>query len=416
MKILFINISDVVGGAAIAARRLGKGLEKYFDTENTFLVRNKMSSEANVFPTRRNKFEQVTERWVNIFMNLAGLQYQYLPFSPKFILQKARQIRPDIISLHNTLGGYFATPMLIPLSKIAPVVWTLHDMWAFTGNSAHTFGDESWKEMKNSRANTKIFPSIGINTGSLLLRQKKRIYKESDLTIVAPSIWLYDLARQSPVFEGKEMHQIYHGLDEKVFFPHNKAAIRQRLDIPADAKVLMFSAEKLKGNPYKGGQDLRGILSEINSRLKEKIHLIILGSGSMEELNKFENFIIHWVGYVSEEKSIAEFLSASDLFIYPTRADILSIALAEAISCGVPAITFDLGGGPTEVVVDKLSGFLVKPFDLKEFADKTLSILYDKKRLSELSQSARDYALKKFSLMEMSQKYYDLFLRLKNRS
>ncbi|MGE5400249.1 MAG: glycosyltransferase [Ignavibacteriales bacterium] len=414
MKILFVNISDIIGGAALAATRLGKGLEKFHNTENYFVVRTKQSDSINVFPTRKNRFEQVSERWFNIFSNLLGLQYQYLPFSPGVIMQKAREIRPDVISLHNTLGGYFSIHLYSELSKIAPIVWTLHDMWAFTGNAAHTFGDESWKAMKNSAPNTKIFPSIGINTGAMLLRQKKRIYAKSDITIVTPSRWLYNLAKESPVFDGKNIKQIFNGIDLEIFGPKPKDKIREKLNIPAQAKVVMFSAEKLRNNPYKGGRDLVDILSILNSRTKEKIHLLILGIGQMEEVSRLENFVIHTTGYIRDENLMAEYLSAADLFIYPTRADTLSNALVESIACGTPAVTFDVGGCGEIIVTDR-SGSLIEPFDLESFAEQTLRLLTDETALNDLSIKSRQYAEDNFSLKSMSDNYFNLFSSLQKK-
>lgn len=410
MKILFINISDVVGGAAIAARRLGKGLEKYHHTENFFVVRTKGSTDKNVFATRRNGFEQSAEKWFNIFSNLLGLQYQFLPFSPRVILQKTKEIKPDIISLHNTLGGYFTTSLISELSKEAPVVWTLHDMWAFTGNSAHTFGDMSWKEMKNSRSNTRIFPSIGINTGSMLLKQKKRIYSNSDLTVVAPSGWLYQLAHQSPVFQGKELLHIFNGIDLNTFLPRPKEEIRRSLNIPPEAKVIMFSAEKLKNNPYKGGRDLTEILKIINAGLNFKVHLLILGTGRLEETDQFNNFTVHTTGYIQDESKMAEYLSAADLFVYPTRADNLSNALIESIASGTPAVTFDVGGCG-EIIKNNVSGSLIEPFNLEKFAGETLRLLSSEERLKELSERSRRFAEENFSLQAMSDNYFRLFER-----
>lgn len=408
MKILFINISDIIGGAAIAATRLGDGLEKYFNTENYFVVRTKRSEKENVFPTRKNGFEQSFERWFNIATNILGLQYQMLPISPSVIRRKIEEIKPDIISLHNTLGGYFTIGMFEEISRSAPVVWTLHDMWAFTGNAAHTFGDESWKQMKNSRQNTKIFPSIGINTGKFLLKQKKKVYSRSNLTIVTPSMWLFNLAKESPVFEGKKIHHIFNGIDMDLFSPQNKSISRKSLGIPEDAKLLMFSAEKLKGNPYKGGKDLVEILRIMNGTLKTKVHLLILGIGKLDEISSLENFIVHPAGYIDREEKMAECLSASDMFIYPTRADNLSNALIEAIACATPSVTFDVGGC-SEIIKDKVSGRLIKPFDLNDFAGKTLEVLFDEEKLKSLSESARKFAVENFSLKTMAENYYRLF-------
>lgn len=408
MKILFINISDIIGGAAIAARRLGRGLEKYHNTENFFVVRNKKSSDRNVFPTRKNQFEQTAERWFNIFSNMLGLQYQYLPFSPRVILQKTREIKPDIISLHNTLGGYFTTRLISELSKAAPIVWTLHDMWAFTGNAAHTFGDTSWMQMKNSPSNTRIFPSIGINTGSFLLRQKKKIYSKSDLTIVTPSSWLYSLASKSPVLEGKEVRHIFNGIDLEVFSPGPKEQIRKKLNIPPEAKVLMFSAEKLKNNPYKGGRDLVEILKIINNRTSSKVHLLILGIGRLEQTDEFNNFTVHSTGYIHDEVKMAEYLSAADIFVYPSRADNLPNALTESIACGTPAVTFDVGGCG-EIIKNEISGSLIEPFNIKRFAEETLALLSAEMRLKELSAKSRAFSEENFSLRAMSDNYFELF-------
>lgn len=410
MKILFINISDVVGGAAIAARRLGKGLENYHNTENFFLVRGKASSDKNVFATRKNGFVQAAEKWFNIFSNLLGIQYQFLPFSPRVILQKTREIKPDVISLHNTLGGYFTTSLISKLSKEAPIIWTLHDMWAFTGNSAHTFGDMSWKEMKNSRSNTRIYPSIGINTGGMLLRQKKKIYSASDLTVVTPSEWLYGLARQSPVFEGKELLHIFNGIDLDIFKPRPREELRKSLNIPPEAKVIMFSAEKLNKNPYKGGRDLIEILKIIDARTQTKVHLLILGIGRLEELDLFKNFTVHTTGYVRDEAKVAEYLSTADLFVYPTRADNLSNALIESIASGTPAVTFDVGGCK-EIIKNEISGCLIEPFDLEKFAEETLRLLSSGEKLKELSFRSRKFAEENFSLKDMSDSYFGLFER-----
>lgn len=410
MKILFINISDIIGGAAIAARRLGKGLEEFHNTENYFVVRSKASSDKNVFSTRKNGFEQSAEKWFNIFTNLLGLQYQYLPFSPKVILEKTREIKPDIISLHNTLGGYFTTSLISKLSREAPIIWTLHDMWAFTGNSAHTFGDMSWKEMKNSRSNTRIFPFIGINTGGMLLKQKKRIYSQSNLTVVAPSGWLYRLALQSPVFEGKELLHIFNGVDLSIFTPGPREEVRKRLNIPPEAKVIMFSAEKLSNNPYKGGRDLVEILRIIDSKTTSGIHLLIPGMGRLEDAGHFQNFTVHYTGYVKDEAKMAEYLSAADVFVYPTRADNLSNALVESIASGTPAVTFDVGGCG-EIIKNDVSGCLIEPFDTEKFARAVLELLFNEEKLKDLSSKSRRFAEENFSLKAMSDNYYSLFER-----
>jgi glycosyltransferase involved in cell wall biosynthesis len=340
--------------------------------------------------------------------NKFGFQYYYLPFSPGFILKKARELKPDIISLHIVHGGYFKTSHIKKLSKIAPIVWTLHDMWPFVANAAHTFGDESWKQLKGSKQETRIYPHIGINRGKQLLKRKRRIYKKSNLHVVVPSQWLYSLAKQSPVFENKPIYRIVHGLDLELFKPNDKASCRRTLGIPGDAKVLMFSSsDDLSKSPWKGGQLLVDILTAIDSRVDRKIETLVLGKGHLSSLQHLKNLNLHQMDYINNEKLITILLSAADLFIYPSRADSLGLVLVESIACGTPCITFDLGGC-TEVIQDDTSGYLIEPFDTKKFASKTIQVLNNKEKLESLSQTSRKFAEENFDIKDMARRYYDL--------
>ena len=407
MKILFINKYDVTGGAGIAATRLAKGLGKFYQTENYFLVGIKRSNFNNVFETRKSGIQNTIERGTNLIFSLAGLQYKWFPFSTKTILEKAKEISPDVISLHNLHGGYFKTSLLIELSKIAPLYWTLHDMWAFTTNAAHTFGDESWKKLKAGKGENKRFPWIGLNTGNWLLKRKKNVYESSNLTIVTPSKWLYNLAIQSPAFKSKKVNQIYNGIDTNIFVPVNKNKVRKELGVPADAKVLVFGAERVTTS-FKGGEGLVDILFKLNDLVREKIHLIIIGGGDISSLRKIPNFVLHQTGYIKDEAIVAKYMSAGNLMIYPTKADTLPNALIEAASCGVPAITYDIGGC-AEIITDDLNGYVIPPFNVTLFVEKIIKLIFDPGKLVEFSDNSRRVVEEKFSFKKMSEQYFSLF-------
>lgn len=409
MKILFINAQDTKGGASLAPYRLSKGLEKYYGTENYLIVGKKHSGDANIFCTRKNEARAAVEVLTDKILNKLGLQYQYFPFSTGFILKKTKEIRPDIISLHNTHEGYFKTALLKRLSKIAPIAWTLHDMWSFTANAVHTFGDESWKQLKSGKGEKKIYPHIGIDTGRWLLRQKRRIYRKSDIHMIAPSRWLLNLAGQSPVFKNKKIYHIPHGVDLDFFYKKDKINCRKALDIEEDATVIIFaSAGDLEGSPWKGGKLLVDIVRAIDSKTDREIHVIVMGKGELKELRHLKNIRLHKTGYVSSEKFVPILLSAADLFINPTWADNLSVALIESIACGVPAVTFDVGGCG-DIIEDGVGGHLIKPFAVDVFASKTIELLKNKKVLEKLSRDARKFAEAHFGLEDMTKKHYELF-------
>lgn len=413
MKVVFINSSDLYGGAAIAAWRMHNGLSRYFQTDNSFLVRDKRSSHEYVYRTVNGQYKSFFEKKLSMVLDIFGLQYQFFPFSTSAILNNIQKLKPDIISLHNTHGGYFKTSLVRQLSQHAPVVWTLHDMWSFTGNAAHTFDDDSWKRMKKCR-NNKEYPAIGINTGEWLLKQKRRVYQQSDISVVVPSKWLYELASQSPVFFGKEIFQVFNGIDLEVYRPINKKSAREILGIPAKQTVLCFSVASLRDDSWKGGVELIRILSLLNTKLEEPIGIILLGEGDLKGIKEFQNLHFYKMGYVNSDRFMALCLSAADLFIYPTKADNLPNVLVESIACGTPCVTFDIGGC-REIISNEKNGFLIPPFNTEYFVKKIIHCIEDNKMKIKLSNNSRMIAEKKFSLKAMTDQYYQIFTKLLSR-
>ncbi len=408
MKILFINSSDKTGGASTVAFRLHLALKKIFNTNNYFIVGNKTLNHDFISSTRKNKLEIFIEKIIDRISSKLGFQYQFFPISSYRILLHARKIKPDLISLHNTHGGYFATHLLIKLSKIAPVVWTMHDMWAITANAAHTFEDTSWKSGKAGKFEFKTPPKTLINNGKWLINQKKHIYKKSNISIVTPSKWLFNLTIQSPNLQGKDKFHAFNGIDTTVFYPKDKDKLREKYLIPINSSVILFSGDgNLKNNPWKGGNDLEQILKMVDAKGKDLIFLVI-GKGDLSYLNELKNIQYIKVGFVNNETEMANYFSVADLFIYPTLADNLPNTLVEAISCGLPCITSDIGGC-NEIIIDGINGLVVHERNNEIFANKIIDLIGDKPRLLKMSEECRKIALKKFDSEKMAIEYYTIF-------
>ncbi|MBC7485833.1 MAG: glycosyltransferase [Cytophagaceae bacterium] len=410
MKIAIINISDRSGGSGIAAYRTAEALKRDFGHEIFYLVRTKTLDQDNIYQTTGNAFKAKLERLFNVGMNLLGLQYVWLPFSPWFILNKLDEIQPDVVWINNTVGGYFMTSHIRTIAKKYKVVWTLHDMWAFTANGAHTFGDDSWKELKAAKGESKIYPTIGLPLGNWLIKRKQRLFKDVDFTVVVPSTWMYDMAVQSPVLAGKKIVRIPHGIDLSVFKPMNKEAMKEKYGIPRDAKTIAFIAQKLKGNFFKGGSDLYDILKHLNEQTTFPIHLLLMGEDSMPELNDFKNLIIHPMGYVKEEEKMVEILNATDVFVYPTRADNFPLVLLEAIACGLPVVTYDVGGC-SDIVKANISGYLIRYSEPAEMSQKVSYLLLNNLLRADMIKKSRKFCVQNFLDKSISKSYITIFER-----
>lgn len=411
MRVLFINTQDIKGGAAIVVERLRSVLENNYQVETSLIVGNKLSERTDVLVTRTHR-QHTIEKMIHKLSNIVGMQYQYFPFSSKAILQYVKDYKPDVISIHNTHGGFFETTLVETISQLAPIVWTLHDMWSFTGNSAHTFGDESWKRLQNSEHLTTYYPAIGLNMGPWLLRQKKEIYSRADISIVTPSRWLQRLAMQSPVFEGKRIEHINNGVDLDVFSPARRDEARASLGIEENSPVIMFSAENLAQGVWKGGADLLEVLRIIDEGTTQQIDLLMIGEGVPGNYSQFRNLKARFTGYISDASSMANYLAASDVFLYPTKADNLPNVLVEAIACGTPCVTFNIGG--CSEIIQERNGVVVTPGDFDGMARATLSLLADPAQ-KQMRDNARSWAVEYFSISQMGATYHRLFEeRIKN--
>lgn len=413
MKILFINKYDIRGGAAIAAWRLQEALHQQYHTDNRLLAGIKAGGEdKQVKATRKKGIENFLERGINYGLNRIGIQYFWFPFSTKRILHYARAFQPDVISLHNLHGGYFKTSLLEPLSSIAPLIWTLHDMWAFTANGAYTFGDDSWKQMKSGAGERNQFPTIGLNTGNLLLKRKKHIYENSNLTLVCPSRWMQNQAEQSPVFSGKRISHIPNGIPLNRFCPStDRNKVRQSMGLHAGQQVLLLFSERLK-DPRKGGNDLLDVLKKLDRPKHKRVTLLLIGKGKLPL--SFVHLKHKSLGYLSKEKEIIAALQASDLFIFPTREDNLPNTLIEAIACGLPCVTYDVGGCG-EIIINGQNGLLVSPGDKDALQRAIMHMISNPNQLRDMQIRARERAETHFDVQLMAKRYYTLFKELSKK-
>jgi glycosyltransferase involved in cell wall biosynthesis len=323
MNVLHINQSDISGGASIAGFRLHEGLLAE-GVDSRLLVGDMTLEDERVAALPAPSF---LDRQTSRVAWRMGLNYVNLTSS--FAIRKHPFYkRADILNLHNLHGGYFNYLSVRSLTEIKPAVFTLHDMWSFTGHCAYSYDCGGWERGCGQCPYLSTTPPVKRDSTRLEWRLKNWVYNGSNLEIVAPSRWLAEQARRS-LLKRFPVHHIPYGLDLKIYRPLDADQSRRELGIPAGKKVLMFGAQMLS-DQRKGGDLLLEALQGLPASLKSGIVLLTLGQGG-EALAATTGMRTIHLGYLSGDAQKVRAYSAADLFIFPTPAGRLwSPSISEA--------------------------------------------------------------------------------------
>lgn len=400
MKVLHINQSDISGGAAIAGYRLHQGLLAQNVDSRLLVGFVKTSSDRVLGVNRKSRLENQLGR----FSRLLGLNYVNI-FNSFKIPQHLFYQEADIINFHNLHTGYFNYLAIPNLTKEKPAIYTLHDMWSFTGHCAYSYDCDRWKQGCGKCPDLNTYPAIKRDSTIWEWKLKDWVYSRSNLTIVAPSIWLKEQAQKS-MLNKFSIHHIPYGIDTEAYKPIEAEKCRFILDIPTNKKVLMFGADNIKDS-RKGGDLLVEALSNLPDSLKRETLLLTFGYGGETIANIVGIKTIN-LGYISSDRIKSIAYSAADLFIFPTRADNLPLVLQESMACGTPMVSFKIGGVP-DLVRHNITGYLAIPEDSQDFCQGIIQLLEDNQLRENMSQNCRAIAIEEYSLELQAKRYIELY-------
>lgn len=261
----------------------------------------------------------------------------------KRLIKKIKEYNPDIIHLHNIHGYYVNVEMLLSFLKEygKPVVWTLHDCWAFTGycSDAYYVNCEKYqKECKNCDHWFAYPFSIFKQNVTKDFYKKKKLLKDFDnLTIVTPSRWLGGICSLS-FLRNNKIVTVNNGIDLNDFKPSKEK--KKKFTVLA---VASFWTKD------KGSEDLNKLVK----LLDRDIEVVVVGNGS----DKIEG--VKSISHTNNKAELVDLYSSAHVLINPTLDDNFPSVNIESIACGTPVITYRTGGSPeiidgkTGVVVDK---------------------------------------------------------------
>ncbi|EKE06676.1 MAG: glycosyl transferase, group 1/2 family protein [uncultured bacterium] len=396
MNILQIGTTDKRGGASAVAWSLKEYVDKN-GGKSTMFVADKLSKSDDVFVIKRNKIR----RYLSFLFSTEDL------YKTDWILKTKEFKEADVVHCHNLHGRFFNLATLQKMSLIKPVVWTLHDEWAITPHCAYTFEGSSITEGFFDCPNKEMSPRLLWHNEKVIKSKKKKIYDNSKLNIVVPSLWLKKRLEQS-ILSKHNIKLIYNGIDTNKFKKINKQEARKKLKLPKDKKIVLFLADGGINNPWKGWNYTMKVVKEF----EEKENVIFLCVGNNENMEKENTKKIMYVGIV-DNNILNEYYSACDVILITSLADNFPLIVLEAMSCGLPVVSFDTGG-IKEAVIHQENGYIAGYKNIKEIIEGlNLFLEKDSNEIEQISYKNINRISQEFSLSKMLESYADLYQEIK---
>ncbi len=307
----------------------------------------------------------------------------------------------EIIHLHWINGGIVNIRHLSRVDK--PIIWTMRDMWAFTGGCHYSLGCEKYKI---GCGNCEQLKSNSKNDLSRLILNRKKKYLPKEMKIVGISNWLSERAKESELFKDFDVRTIPNNINTKEFFVVEKQIARDVLGLKTSKKIILCGSISLN-DPWKGFSRYIEALKELD---KGKYFLCFFGKLDKELIDGL-GFEYKSLGYLNDNISLRLVYSCADVFVAPSLMEAFGKTLAEAMSCGTPVVCFN-ATGPADIVDHKINGYKAKPFESKDLANGIEWVLNHSNH-NELCKKAREKVLKEFDSKIVARKYVELYEQAK---
>ena len=407
MKIAHLAYADGGGGAFKAAYRIHKGLRQ-LGQESSMLVSKRVGNDPAVDDSGAalGRLLAQTATYLDILpwrlLKVHRGDFSSLSWVGSGPLGKLKTLQPDIIQLHWVCAGFMTVEQIGKLN--APVVWRLADMWPLAGAEHYVGEDTRYKQ--GYRRDNRPAGEKGVDLNRWTWGRKRKAYAKLDhLTIVTPSQWLANCARESVLLQNHRVEVIPTGQDIEVFRPIPKPVAREILRLPQQGKLIMTASMGL-GEKRKGV----GLLLQALALLKDHgYQLLLLGDPPRQAPDG--PMPVHYLGRLQDDVALALAYSAADVFVAASVEENLANTVIEAMACGIPCVAFNIGGMP-DIIRHACNGYLAEPFAVADLAQGILTILQSGDYYASFSGAARLTVEQEFSEPLQARRYLSLYQEL----
>lgn len=419
LRIDHVATYELLGGAARASNQINSCLTRHgkiHEISSSLLVLNRESLDASVTtltPRLRHKItlpiqSSINSRRLHRFKT-SNSTYHSTGLEYTGASRSLNERNSDIVNLH-WINGILSIKDISEIDK--PIVWSLHDQWAFCG-AEHYAGDNGSSSPRYAAGYTKQnCPSDEqeYDLNRKVWHSKKKLWSKKSFNLVCASSWMKDCVRRSELMGSYPIHTIPYPIDTDVMVDRDQATCKKLLSIPHDRKCILIVTTSIRDD-RKGGMLL---ISALNRIWQQSFHnnsmlpaLVLLGDKS--NLSNLDiQFPYYQFGGVRDDISLSIFYSAADLLALPSTQDNMPLVGMEAHACGTPVVGFKIGGIP-DIVSDFKTGRLAKPFDTHDYANCIQWCLEDAQRLKELGANSRMKCTNHWSPRVVAAQYSDLY-------
>jgi glycosyltransferase involved in cell wall biosynthesis len=316
---------------------------------------------------------------------------------------------PTLIHCHNLHGGYFDLRQLEQLSRQVPVILNLRDTWLLSGHCAHYFDCPRWQTGCGHCPDLTIYPSVRRDETAANWKIKRDIYARSWLYVTSPAQWALDAVSQSMLGPAARlMRVIPNSVDHSIFHPADRAALREKLNLPSNAVVFTYVATKITTNRFKDYSTVRGaILRFAEGWQAGPVVFLAVGDDQPEE--QHGAVTIRFLPYQTDLQKIAEAYQVSDVYLHAARADTYPNTVLEALACGLPVVGTAVGGIPEQVEEGK-TGFLTPAGDASAMAERISYLVSRPELRKQMSVAAAADSLSRFAPEIQAARFLDWYV------
>jgi glycosyltransferase involved in cell wall biosynthesis len=391
VNVLFINTVDHGGGAARIASQIMKGLAAS-GHEVSMIVGEKRTTDERVGEIPKRFLARRLAYWLATDIDL---------WRSDWILETSEFREADVIHCHNLHGWYFKISTLEKMARRKPLVWTLHDEWATMPHGVSN-SDGVIRNGFFERQDHSIYPAIAWNNARYLRWRKRKAYQDSAFHLVPVSKWHEDkLART--LLADKPRTLIRNGIDSNVFRPIDRDEARRSLGLPADKRIIAFVSEGGRHNVHKGWEYAQAVIE----RFRARDDVVFVCIGGQEGADRDEARLT-FAPYADDDR-LALYYSAADALLFSSLNENFPLVPLEAMACGVPVVSFDVGG-VKEAVTHGSHGYIAKYRDSEDLANGVAHVLaLSESERATMSGDARRAIEQSFTVDRMVADYLKLY-------